>query len=308
MDLHQVTDTILSEPLSARLGTGARIWLKLECDQPVQSFKIRGIGRLCARHKARGVRHLVSSSGGNAGLAAAYSGRKLGLRVTVVVPETTPPFMRKRIAAEGARVEVCGAVWDEANARALEYAERPHAALVHPFHHPDIWTGHASLIHEAAEVMPRPDVVVLSVGGGGLLCGVAQGMATVGWGTVPILAAETQGANALAAALAAGYPVKLDAITSIATTLGAMQVTEMALEWAARRPIHPVVVSDQQALAACAAFRAAHDRRVEPACGAALAVLDVAPSLITDAANILVVVCGGATLPTEDDAPHRASG
>ncbi len=71
-----------------------RVRLKLENTQPTGSFKLRGIGHCCSRHAARGVRRLISSSGGNAGYAVAWAGHALGLEVVVVVPESTPAFMR----------------------------------------------------------------------------------------------------------------------------------------------------------------------------------------------------------------------
>ena len=87
MTLQIQTPLIESRPLS--LAAGRTVWLKLDALQPCGSFKLRGVGHACEVHHARGARHFVSSSGGNAGLAVAYAGRKLGVPVTVVVPETT---------------------------------------------------------------------------------------------------------------------------------------------------------------------------------------------------------------------------
>ena len=93
MDLHVRTPLIESLPLSTR--TGKRILLKMENLQPAGSFKIRGIGLLCEQGKRDGIGHFVSSSGGNAGYAAAYAGKQLGIQTTVFVPETTPPDSRQ---------------------------------------------------------------------------------------------------------------------------------------------------------------------------------------------------------------------
>jgi len=90
--LHSVTPLWRSEPLSRCLGED--VWMKMDCFQPVGSFKIRGLGRMCAAQVEGGVSRIVASSGGNAGYAVAYSARELGVAATVVVPRTTPEFMR----------------------------------------------------------------------------------------------------------------------------------------------------------------------------------------------------------------------
>jgi len=100
-----------------------RVFLKMDCYQPVGSFKIRGIGVLCQEAVQSGVDHLVCSSGGNAGYAAAYAGRMLNTKVTVVVPETTSDTAKGRIKSEGAKVIVYGHAWDESNTYALELVE-----------------------------------------------------------------------------------------------------------------------------------------------------------------------------------------
>lgn len=182
MPLHITTPLIESLPLSAHAGR--EVWLKMETAQPCGSFKLRGVGLACETHVARGAQRLVSSSGGNAGLAVAYAGRKLGVPVVVVVPETTPARARELLQLEGAQVQVVGASWQEANAHAQSLMGA-RDAFIHPFDDPLLWQGHASLVDEVAQAGLVPDAVVLSVGGGGLLSGVAQGMQRNGWGRCP---------------------------------------------------------------------------------------------------------------------------
>uniref|UniRef100_A0A8B9PLQ2 L-serine ammonia-lyase n=1 Tax=Apteryx owenii TaxID=8824 RepID=A0A8B9PLQ2_APTOW len=195
-------------------AAGTKVYMKLENVQPTGSFKIRGIGYLCQEAAKKGCRHFVCSSGGNAGLATAYAARKLGLPATVVVPSSTGPLMVRKLQELGAEVEVWGQVWDEANERALELAETEGWASIHPFDHPLVWQGHASLVRELKESLEaKPDAVLLSVGGGGLLAGVVAGLQEVGWQDVPVVAAETWGAHSLHAALEAGRLVSLPDIT-----------------------------------------------------------------------------------------------
>jgi L-serine/L-threonine ammonia-lyase len=290
--LHIETPLLRSAPMTA--AAGAEVWLKLESAQPVGSFKIRGIGAACQACAADGAQRLVSSSGGNAGYAVAYAGRELGIPVEVFVPRTTPEWMRDVIRAEGAVVTEHGDSWDDAHARAMESAGGDGTAYIHPFDDARIWRGHASLIREVASDLARPDAVVLSVGGGGLMIGVLEGMHEVGWHDTPVVAVETQGAASFAKSVAAGELVTLPSIDSIATTLGARTVAAQALAWIDRHEIRNCVVTDKAAVDACTRFADDHRILVEPACGASLAAVLDRDAALANAARILVIVCGGA--------------
>src|SRR5690349_15197906 len=132
--LHIRTPLIQSHTLSSFLGK--EVFLKLEALQPSGSFKLRGIGNLCMHYTKQGKTKFISSSGGNAGLAVAYAGRKLKIAVDVIVPESTPIFVQEKLRLEGARVSVSGASWIEADALARKLAESPEAAYIPPFDHP----------------------------------------------------------------------------------------------------------------------------------------------------------------------------
>lgn len=272
-----------------RKHASLELLLKMECLQPVGSFKLRGIGHLCEQAAAEGTEHFVSSSGGNAGYAVAYAGRELGVRTTVVVPGTTLPAVRHRIEQCGAQVEVAGQVWDEAHARALAISDVPGARYIPPFDDPLIWQGHATMIAECAESMSEPDGVVVAVGGGGLLCGVMQGLRSAGWANARVLAVETHGAASLAAAVAADELVAIDQITSIASSLGARQVAAQALEEARTGNLELVQVSDADSVAGCRWLADEYRVLVEPACGAA-----VSGALAhAQVGRWLVIICGG---------------
>jgi len=293
MPLHVVTPLVESAPLSRAFGAPA--WLKLESLQPTGSFKLRGIGRACEEARAAGARTFVSSSGGNAGLAVAWAGRVLAVPTTVVVPRTTSKRMIDKMRSEGATVKVHGDAWDDAHAEATRVVEAEGGFYVHPFDARAVWAGNASLVTEAVEQgMKRPGAVVLSVGGGGLLCGVLEGMHAVGWKDVPVLAVETVGAASLNAAMKAGEPVDIGRIDSIAITLGARKVCERTLRWTREHPITSWLCSDRQAVDACLRFADDHRIVVEPACGAALAAVYERAPAIAGASSLLVVVCGGA--------------
>jgi len=275
--------------------------------------------------------HFYCSSGGNAGLACATSAAALGHRATIVVPLTTPAHMVAKLEDLGAEVVQVGSGWATADAhlRATFLADGPDggegraaAVYVPPFDHPDIWDGAASLVEELAPLFPaggaragRLDGIVCSVGGGGLLCGVMEGVQRVyagRRGAAPtVLAVETAGAESLHASVQAGELVTLPRITSVATSLGAARVAPRALEWALRPGggLISAVVSDADAVSAAARFLDDARTLVEPACGATIAPAyngDLRRHLgaeLSDAEwatrNVVLVVCGGSNISLE---------
>ncbi|KAM5237748.1 L-serine dehydratase/L-threonine deaminase [Ctenodactylus gundi] len=302
--LHVKTPIRDSMTLSKVAGTS--IHLKMESAQPSGSFKIRGIGHLCKTWAERGCKHFVCSSAGNAGMAAAYAARKLGIPATIVVPSTTPPLTIERLKSEGATVTVGGEMLDEAFKLAKALAENNQGwVYVHPFDDPLIWEGHMSIVRELRDSLrTKPGAIVLSVGGGGLLCGVVQGLQEVGWGDVPVIAMETLGAHSFHAATKAGRLVSLPRITSVAKALGVNTVGAQALKLFREHPIFSEVISDQDAVAAIEKFVDDEKILVEPACGAALGAvyghvlrrLQAEGRLRTPLTSVVVIVCGGSNI------------
>eukprot|EP00111_Clytia_hemisphaerica_P004090 TCONS_00011699-protein len=288
-----------------------KIFLKLENTQPSGSFKTRGISYHCTKLKERGCKFFVSSSGGNAGLAVAYSGRVLNITVCVFVPTTTPNHVIERLRNEGAEVKQKGDVWDETNKYAIEFVESmkdKNASLVHPFNHPEIWTGHSTIVSELKEqLIDKPSVIVLSVGGGGLLCGVVEGLQKVGWDHVPVIACETFGADSLNQAMKNNKLTTLPAIKSIAKSLGALTVAQEALDWTNKHKILPVQVTDQETISACYKYLNDFKSLVEPACGASLTLMysDILQKLLeqgklSNIDSVVIIVCGGHSLTIDN--------
>uniref|UniRef100_A0A8C8R7B6 L-serine dehydratase/L-threonine deaminase n=1 Tax=Pelusios castaneus TaxID=367368 RepID=A0A8C8R7B6_9SAUR len=299
--LHVNTPLRDSIPLSKVAGT--TVYLKLDSAQPTGSFKIRGIGHLCKTWAERGCERFVCSSGGNAGLAAAHSARKLGIPATILVPTSTPAFTIERLKDEGATVCIVGEMLDESIEQAKVLVKNnPGWVYVPPFDDPLIWEGHMSIVKELKENLDsKPGALVLSVGGGGMLCGVVQGLREVGWEDVPIVAMETKGAHSLNAAMAVGQLVTLPEITSIAKTLGAKTVGAETLKLAREHPVFSEVVTDQEAVVAIEKFVDDEKILVEPACGAALAAvysgvvqrLQAEGMLSHTLGSLVIIVCGG---------------
>ena len=173
-----------------------------------------------------------------------------------------------------------------------------------------LWRGHSSLVDEVAAAVaaeggpggaaPPPGAIVASVGGGGLLNGIYLGLQRHGLPT-RVVSAETDGANCFAAAFAAGEPTRLDAIRSVATSLGALQCSPTTLRLASEVPTTACTVSDREALEACAFLLDEHRVLVEPACGAAVALLlaERHRPLFAKHESVVVVVCGGSGVSWE---------
>lgn len=305
----------------------SRIFLKMENLQPSGSFKSRGLGNLVLRSYRASAHpeklHYFSASGGNAGLGCVYAAKFVGRPSTVVVPVTTKEHMIEKILAAGAsEVLQYGANIKEAGEylesvimpQARERGEEP--IYIMPFDHEDIWDGHSSIVDEIQEQLEEtgddaPEWVVCSCGGGGLFNGIMQGIGRQGydWNRTRVLAVETEGSDSLAAALEKDEHIALPGITSIATSLGCVKVSQRTFELAkeGRRTGRSknIVLSDAEAAMGC--WRLAEDERimVEAACGVNIALcygkrLEKAIGrAVGPEDKIVIVLCGGSNVTTD---------
>lgn len=225
-------------------------------------------------------------------------------RLDVFVPVTTKPMMIEKLKLRGATVHVGGANWNEADRCARQtLAETNGAVYIPPFDHPLIWDGNSTIIDELVENNIKPGAIVLSVGGGGLLRGVQLGLERHGWTDVTIVAVETHGTASYAAAYAAGEVVSLSKIDSIATSLGALAVTESTLRSSIKTI--PLVVSDQDAVRGLTKFADEKLMLVEPACGASLitcyddSYFNQIENMLGDNKEIVIITCGGSVVSLE---------
>ncbi|KAI1117168.1 tryptophan synthase beta subunit-like PLP-dependent enzyme [Nemania sp. NC0429] len=377
--LHIETPCLPSRELS-RIA-GCNVYLKLENLQPSGSFKSRGMGTVMSRallSSSTGRAHFYCSSGGNAGLACAEAARTLGQPCDIFLSAQAPDNVVAKLAALGATPHRAGDGWPAADAycRAAVVGDAE-GVYVPPFDHPSIWDGNATLVDELAALEAKGffsrggdgvgigigdentggiDAIVCSVGGGGLLNGVMEGIernygsrshSIPNGGTRPaVLALETAGADSLSASVRAGSHVALPGITSIAMTLGAPRVSERTYQWAeasgatsfapssssgpspsafkkkGEKPadaetarLVSAVVSDADAVSACARFLDDARLLVEVACGATLSsvykgILRTALAPDADdarwaATNVVLVVCGGSCISTDMLARYR---
>lgn len=223
-----------------------RIWLKRDDLQRTGAFKERGARNalLCldAAERARGV---VAASAGNHALGLAYHGAQLGARVTVVVPTTAPEVKIARCRALGAEVVVFGATFDAAQAHAAALATATGARLVHPFDDLHVIAGQGTMALEILDQTPELDTIVVPVGGGGLLAGVAAAVKACR-PDVRVVAVEPANAAGFLAAQLCGGPTRAPLRSTLADGLSVARVGENTFRLAASLIDDLVTVSEDE--------------------------------------------------------------
>jgi threonine dehydratase len=264
----------------------AEVWLKLEQLQVGGSFKARGMfNRMRARPlPAAGV---TVASGGNAGIAVATAARALAVPCEVFVPEVASAAKRAALTALGARLRIVGASYADAAAACLVRQRESGALLMHAYDQPEVVAGAGTLAAEIEDEAGLPDRLLVSVGGGGLVAGIAA------WceGRARVEALEPRLAPTLHAAWSAGEPVDVDVSGIAADSLGARRIG--AITWAQRRHIAAVHLLEDDAI------RAAQQRlwrefrlAVEPAAALPLAALATGVVRAAPHERVALVICG----------------
>lgn len=240
------TPLVRSQRLSH--ATGAEVWFKLELLQPTHAFKVRGalnaLLTLAPEVRARGV---VAASAGNHGLGLCYAAAHVGVPATVVLPASAPEHRVDAIRRLGGRARVEGEDWNAAQRHALELAEAEGLRYVPPFDDPAIMAGQGTIALELLEQAPGLDAVICSVGGGGLISGIASTVRQLRPAT-RVFGVETEGADCMAQSLAAGRIVELPRFASIATSLGTKRTTERPFAIVQEAVERVEVVTDEAAL------------------------------------------------------------
>ena len=271
-------------------GPARPIGLKLECLQHTGSFKARGaFANLLSREvPAAGV---VAASGGNHGAAVAYAAHRLGHRATIFVPEVSSPAKIARIRSYGAELVVGGERYADALAASEAFAASTGAMQVHAFNQEETLAGQGTLGLEIEEDLPGIDTLLVAVGGGGLIGGIAAWFA----GRVRIVAVEPRLAPTLHDALAAGRPVDAPAGGVAADSLAPKQVGEMMFPIARAFVERSVLVEDEEIVPAQKALWDGLRIVAEPGGAAAFAALFSGRYASARDERLAVLVCGSNT-------------
>ncbi|MFG2039221.1 threonine/serine dehydratase [Dactylosporangium sp. NPDC048998] len=264
------------------------LWFKLELLQHSGSFKARGaFNRILAAAEAGALPEagVVVASGGNAGLGVAYAAARLGVRAEVFVPLTAPATKVAKLREYGAEVHQHGREYAEANAASAIRVAETGALFVHAYDQPEIVAGQGTLGLE----LPAADTVIVAVGGGGLVGGIAAAAGD----RARIVAVEPAGAPTLHAALAAGRPVDVPVDSVAADSLGARRIGTIAFDIAVHHRVESLLVPDEAIVEARRRLWHEHRLAVEHGAAVAFAGLD----LVEDPGTAVVVLCGANTDP-----------
>jgi len=283
--------TAIAEAGGVTIADG-RLYAKAEHLQKTGSFKPRAtltrIGALTREERARGA---ITLSAGNAGQAYAWAGREAGVPVTVVMPATAVPSKVAACRGYGAEVVLHGAHVGEAWQHVQELVAERGLTLVHPYDDPDVIAGDGSVGCEILEDLPDVDVVVVGVGGGGLVSGVAAAIKEQR-PSVRVYGVEPERSNALSLAMAAGEIVPIQP-ESVADGLGAPFAGAWTLAMATRYLDGIVLVDDATILGGLRFALERMKQVLEPAGAAALAAVLRGRVPLRDGERVCVVFSGG---------------
>ena len=263
------TPVVGTEHLS-RLA-GRPLVLKAEYLQRTGSFKIRGAyHRICRLTDAERAAGVVAASAGNHAQGVALAAALLDVPATIFMPATAPLPKVQATRGYGADVRLGGAVFDDALAAALDHAARTGAVFVSPFDDPAVIAGQGTLGLELAEQAADAGTFVLSVGGGGLISGVAVALKALRPGC-RVVGVEAEGAASMTAALAAGRPVTLPRLDTMADGIANKTVSELTLAHVSALVDEVVTVGEEDISRALLLLLERAKTVVEPAGAAPLA-------------------------------------
>ena len=278
-----------SRPLSQAVG--GDVYLKCENLQRTGSFKIRGayvrIARLSPEVRARGV---VAASAGNHAQGVALAASLLDCHATVFMPEGAPLPKVAATEAYGATIRMHGSSVDDALAAAVTYAEQVGATFIHPFDHPDIIAGQGTLGLEILEQCPEAKTIVVSVGGGGLISGVAAAV-KARRPDVTLVGVQAAGASSFGPSVKAGHPIALTQMSTIADGIAVKRPGEQTLQHVLALVDRVETVTDEEIARALLLGLERAKLVIEPAGAAALAAVMSRPEDFE--APVVVVLSGG---------------
>jgi threonine dehydratase len=269
---------------------------KLELLQHTGSFKPRGAFNRLLTAKENGEltgQGLVAASGGNAGLAAAYAARELGVPARIFVPVTTPAPKLAKLRLLGAEVVQIGNEYAEAYQAALQARDESDALLLHAYDQPEVVAGQGTIGLELLEQAGMFDTVLVAVGGGGLIAGIATAIGD----NAQVIGLEPELAPTLHGALAAGQPVDGPVAGVAADSLGARRLGDLAFAAAQQYDVRSLLVDEDAIVAARSELWHEHHLAVEHGAAVAYAALAAGVYKPAGGERVVVVVCGANTDP-----------
>ena len=242
------TKLVYSDYLSEQ--SGGKVYLKPENMQQTGAYKIRGayykISTLSDEERGRG---LITASAGNHAQGVAFAAKKFGCKAVIVMPTVTPLIKVNRTKSYGAEVILHGDVYDDAYAYACELAEKEGYTFVHPFNDIDVATGQGTIAMEIVQELPTVDYILVPIGGGGLVSGVAT-LAKMLNPKIKVIGVEPAEAASMKAALAAGEVVQLESANTIADGTAVKAVGDKILPFVKENVDDVLLVEDDELIGA----------------------------------------------------------
>lgn len=242
------TKLVYSDYLSEQ--SGGKVYLKPENMQHTGAYKIRGayykISTLSDEERGRG---LITASAGNHAQGVAFAAKKFGCKAVIVMPTVTPLIKVNRTKSYGAEVILHGDVYDDAYAYACELAEKEGYTFIHPFNDIDVATGQGTIAMEIVQELPTVDYILVPIGGGGLVSGVAT-LAKMLNPKIIVIGVEPAEAASMKAALAAGEVVQLESANTIADGTAVKAVGDKILPFVKENVDDVLLVEDDELIGA----------------------------------------------------------
>lgn len=282
-----LTSRLLSEE------TGCQVRLKAESFQRTGSYKIRGalnkLGSLTPKERERGV---VCSSAGNHAQGVALAGALFGIRTVVCMAKNATPSKIEATRAYGAEVVLHGSIWDEANERALQFVKEEGLTYVHPFDDPVLIAGQGTMGMEIVEDLPEVDLVLVPIGGGGLISGIASAVKAFK-PSARVIGVESSDGAAMKASVDQGHTVRLEEIDTIIDGLRVKKVGEHNLA-VVRELVDDIVTIPDEQIFESMLWTMAHTKVVvEGAAAAAVAALRHEAVQPAKGSHVVCVLSGG---------------
>jgi threonine dehydratase len=252
---------------------GCHVHLKIEAIQPIRAFKVRGaLNKLIRMHPEERSAGVITASAGNHGQGVAYAAAAFQVPATVYVPESANQLKVEAIKRMGGKVVQAGRSYQDAYEEAMREQQRTGATFVHAFDDPHVIAGQGSLAVELLADLAEFDTVLVGVGGGGLISGIATYL-KARMPAVNVIGVEPAGADALARSLRAGHQVQLEKVETIADGLAASAPGSICFEIAERLVDDVITVTDEELLRAIRLYFTWEHLLAEPAGAAGLAAL-----------------------------------
>ena len=290
------TPLLAAAPIKEKPELACGLRLKLEALQVTGSFKARGaINAVFALPPEQLRRGIVTASGGNHGLAVAYAGWATKVPATIFLPRLVAADKIEKLDAWGAQVVMAGEVWDDSNRAALQHAEAENLSYIHPFADPAVIAGQGTIALEILEEAPDLDTLLVAIGGGGLISGIAVAAKAIDPG-IRVIGVQAAGAASMHASLKAGEVIRLESFATIADGIAVGQPGELTYAHVAELVDEVVTVTEEDIARAMVLLIERAKLVVEPA--GAVGVAALLAGVVSAQTPAVAVLSGGNIDPT----------